>query len=119
MESDIKITPGRGGNHHPLSTRQFVIDYLSAKGEASIPELHGAYKILLREKAEQNRSVKTRRGRGKVRPYHWARYGNFKTEVLKLKREGIIEFSGREEPATSDRFRCWENKPVLRFYRIA
>ncbi len=119
MVEELKVTPGRGGNRHPLSTKQFVIDYLSVKGEASIPELHEAYKILLRHKAEENRRVRTKRGKAKVHPYHWARYGSFKAKVLKLKREGIIEPSGREEPATSDRFKHWENKPVLRFYRIA
>lgn len=109
MVSELKVSRQRGGNRHPLSTRQFVIDYLTATGEASIPQLHGAYKIMLREIARRN-------GR---RNYHWARYGSFKTQVLRLKAEGIIEFSGREEPATSERFKYWEHKPVLRFYRIA
>jgi len=114
----LKATPQRGGNRHPLSTRQFVIDYLVAKGEASIPELHDAYKILLQYKAGENRQVRTKKGKAKVRPYHWARYGSFKTQVLKLIKEGIIEPSGRQEPATSERFKYWENKPLLRFYKI-
>ena len=118
MADELKVTPQRGGNRHPLPTRQFIIDYLAAKGEASIPELHEAYKIMLQELAQRNRHQKTKRGKDKVRPYHWARYGSFKTKVLKLRKEGLIEFSGKEEPATSERFRHWEQKPMLRFYKL-
>lgn len=105
---ELKITRQRGGNRHPLATRQFIIDYLTAVEEASIPQIHDAYKALLKDLARENSR----------RPYHWARYASFKTEVLKLIREGIIELSGREEPASSERFKYWEEKPVLRFYKI-
>lgn len=118
MVDELKITPQRGGNRHPLATRQFIIDYLAAKGEASIPEIHEAYKILLQYKAGENRQVRTKKGKVKVYPYHWARYGSFKTRVLKLIGEGIIEFSGREELSISEQFKYWENKPLLRFYRL-
>jgi len=107
-DEPLRVTRPRGGNHHPLPTRLFIIDYLTAQGEATIPELHDAYKSVLREKARQN-------GR---RNYHWARYGSFKTQVLKLVKEDIIEFSGRTEKSLSERFKYWPEKPLLRYYRL-
>jgi len=36
MTDDLKVSRQRGGNHHPLPTRLFIIDYLTAQGETTI-----------------------------------------------------------------------------------
>lgn len=109
MVSELKVTPKRGGNHHPLSVRIFILDYLAANGEQYIAKMHRAYK------AELDRIA---RGNGRRYRYHKPRYHSFEMAVQMLRREGLIEFSGREEESDSPQFQGWEFKPIRRFYRL-
>lgn len=109
MVTELKITRVRGGNHHPLSVRGFILDYLSMAGEQYIAEMHRAYKAELNHLAAQN-------GR---RPYHKPVYHSMEMAVQRLTREGLIEFSGREEESDSLQFANWDVKPMRRYYRLA
>jgi hypothetical protein len=109
MVDELKVTRQRGGNHHPLSVRGFILDHLAANGENYISAMHRAYKAELDRIAQE----KSRRYR-----YHKPRYHSFEMAVQMLTREGLIEFSGREEESTAPQFQGWENKPVRRYYKL-
>lgn len=109
METELKITPGRGGNRHPLSSRSFILDHLAATGEDYIAAMHRAYKEELDRLAREN---------GRRYRYHKPRYHSFEMVVQILAREGRIEFSGREEESDAPQFQGWENKPVRRYYKL-
>lgn len=109
MVTELKITRQRGGNHHPLSVRGFILNHLGTVGENYISSMHRAYKAELDRIAQQN---------GRHRSYHKPRYHSFEVAVQILAREGLIEFSGREEESNSPQFQGWEIKPMRRFYRL-
>ena len=105
---DLKISRARGGDHHPLSVRTFILDHL-ANGEDYISNMHRAYKMELDNIARE---------RGRRRKYHKPRYHSFEMSVQTLAREGQIEFSGREEESDSPKFDSWPEKPMRRYYRL-
>ena len=109
MVAELKITPGRGGNRHPLSVTAFILDHLAAVGEDYIANMHRAYKAELDRIAREN---------GRRYRYHKPRYHSFEMKVQLLTREGLVEFSGREEESDYPQFQGWEFKPVRRFYRL-
>ena len=109
MVDELKITPVRGGNRHPLSVRTFILDHLAAVGEDYIANMHRAYKAELDRIAREN---------GRRYRYHKPRYHSFEMKVQILTREGLIEFTGREEESDSPQFEGWEFKPVRRFYSL-
>ena len=108
MVDELKITPGRGGNRHPLSVRAFILDHLAA-GQDYIANMHRAYKAELDRIAKEN---------GRRRLYRKPRYHSFDVAVQVLAREGLVEFSGREEESDSPQFEGWELKPLRRYYRL-
>lgn len=105
----MEVEPTRGGFRKPISTRDFILDYLRENGQQYIAEMHRAYKKELDRLAREN---------GRKRPYHKPRYHSFEMCVQLLAREGAIEFSGKEEESDNLRFIGWEFKPVRRFYRL-
>jgi len=107
MVDELKVTPKRGGNRHPLSVRAFILDHLAA-GEDYGANIHRAYKLELDRIAREN-------GR---RRYHRPTYTSFQRQVELLAKEGLIEFSGREEESNYPQFQDWENKPLRRYYRL-
>ena len=109
MVDELKITRTRGGNRHPLSVRFFILEYLAIAGEDFIASMHRAYKGELIRLAKEN---------GRRYRYHKPRYHSFEMKVQLLTREGLIEFSGREEESDSPQFQSWEVKPLRRFYRL-
>ena len=109
MVTELKITRQRGGNHHPLSSRQFIIDYLSMNGQAYGAQIHRAYKAVLDRIAKEN---------GRRHRYHRPSYSSFNKKMNLLAREGVIEFSGREEESDNPMFDKMEWKAVRRYYRL-
>jgi hypothetical protein len=105
----LKITRQRGGDHHPLPTKAFIIQYLYINGEGTVSDVHIAYKNELKALALK---------KGNRRPYHWARYASFKRKMLGLVSEGIIEYTGRDEESQEARFEYWPEKPKMRVYRL-
>ena len=105
----LKITRQRGGNHHPLSVRGFILDHLAALGEDYISAMHRAYKAELDRLAQEN---------GRRHRYHKPRYHSFEVSIQVLAREGLIEFSGKEVESDSPQFRGWNPKPMRRYYRL-
>jgi len=108
MVDELNVTPGRGGNRHPLSVRTFILDHLASVDEDYIANMHRAYKAELDRIARQN-------GR---RAYHKPRYHSFEVAMHILAREGLVEFSGREEESDYPQFKDWEKKPLRRYYRL-
>ena len=108
MVDELKITRERGGNRHPLSVRGFILGHLAATDEDYIANMHRAYKTELDRIAGSN---------GRRRPYHKPVYHSFEMAVQMLAREGLVEFSGREEESDYPQFKDWENKPLRRYYR--
>jgi len=107
--TELRVTKQRGGNRHPLSVRAFILTHLSVVGEDYIASIHRAYKAeLVRICQLNNRRC----------PYHKPRYHSFEMQVQVLAREGLIEFSGREEESDSPQFQNWEVKPLRRYYRL-
>ncbi|KKN87006.1 hypothetical protein LCGC14_0262750 [marine sediment metagenome] len=109
MVDELKITRQRGGNRHPLSVRDFILGHLASVDEDYISSMHRVYKAALDLKAREN---------GRRRTYHKPRYHSFDMAVHILAREGLIEFSGREEESDSPQFNGWEVKPLRRYYRL-
>jgi len=105
----LKITRQRGGNHHPVSVRGFILDHLAVTGEDYISSMHRAYKAELDRKAQEN---------GRRHRYHKPRYHSFEVAVQILAREGLIEFSGREEESNAPQFQGGDFKPMRRYYRL-
>ena len=99
----------RGGNRHPLSSRGFILEHLAAVGPDYITSMHRAYRAELDRLAREN---------GRRRPYHKPRYQSFLVIVHTLVKDGLIEFSGREEEADSPQFVGWHTKPRRRYYRL-
>jgi hypothetical protein len=110
MVDELKITPRRGGNRHPLSVRAFILDHLAAVGEDYGASIHRAYKAELDRIASEN---------GRRYRYHRPTYSSFQRQVELLAKEGLIEFSGREEESDYSQFQDWENKPMRRYYRLS
>ena len=108
MVDELKITRQRGGNHHPLSVRGFILDHLAA-GEDFISAMHRAYKAELDRIAREN---------GRKHRYHKPCYHSFEMAVQMLAREGLIEFSGREVESDAPQFQGWNPKPMRRYYRL-
>ena len=104
------IEPPRGGFRHPISTSQFILDYLRTHTEAYIAEMHRALKDELEQLAQD---------RGRREKYHYPRYHSFEMQVQKLSREGLIAFSGVTEESDAPQFEQWEKKPERRYYRLA
>ena len=109
-QTNLPLIPSRGGNHHPLSSRQFILDHLARVGEDYIKGIHKAYKEALDRIAE---------ARGRQVHYHYPVYSSFSQVVWKLLQEGVVEFSGREEASVDPRFRNFKVKPVRKFVRLA
>jgi len=116
----LRIITQRGGNHHALSSRQFIIDHLAIVGEDYGANIHRAYKTELRRLAETNpgRMVRGKRGGMMVHYYREPKYLSFQMVVNGLAREGVIEFTGREEVSDKPMFANMEWKPVRRYYRL-
>ena len=109
MTEELKVTRQRGGNYHPLSPRDFTLRHLEAAGEDYIANIHRAYKRELDRIAEE---------KGRKRRYHKARYHSFESRINIMVKEGLIEFSGREEESDWPQFDNWPSKPVRRYYRL-
>jgi len=109
MTEEVKITRQRGGNHHPLSVRLFILEHLQLVGEDYIANIHRAYKLALDRVALE---------KGRRRRYHKPLYHSFEPKVNALAREGLIEFSGREEESDSPQVQDWPVKPMRRYYRM-
>ena len=105
----LPITRQRGGNHHPLSVSGFIIAHLSMYGEDYIASIHRAYKLALDQMAVENR---------RKHAYHKPVYHSTEMAVQRLSREGLIEFSGREEESDAPQFQGWNPKPVRSYYRL-
>jgi len=123
----LEIEPRPGGFRKPLSTRDFILEYLREKGEEGeyIAELHRAYKKALTELALNGAVVPAYQGRGRkptiprVRKYAYPRYHNFQQQVWKLAQEGLIELS-RIEPTEGlhGQFRGFKKPPERHYYRL-
>ena len=109
MTTELKIVGQRGGNRHPVAVQSFILDYLSIVGEDYIASIHRAYKAELGQAAIS---------RGRKYAYHKPTYNSFEKVVNKMAREGIVEFSGREEESDNPMFTGREWKPVRRYYRL-
>ena len=101
---------GRGGNNHPVSVHDFILEYLGAHGEANPSEMHRAFCRQLEQIAEQ---------RQRKRPYHHPSYNSFYKRVAELKRDGLVVASGRQEETVATQFDTWDEKPMKVYYRLA
>ena len=110
MTTELVIIRLRGGNQHPLSVKQFILDHLAIVETNYIASIHRAYKAAL---------VQAAISRGRRYAYHKPNYHTFNGVVNKMAREGLIEFSGREEESDNPMFADMEWKPLRRYYRIA
>ena len=119
MINKLRAGKQRGGNRHPLSVRAFILDHLIAVGEDYGAQIHRAYKAELKKLAEHNpgRVLKGKR-RLKVLYYHKTSFASFNKKMSLLAREGLIEFTGREEESDNSMFKDKEWKPFRRYYRI-
>ena len=107
--TELKVTPQRGGNRHPCCVRTFILEHLANNGVDYIANMHRAYKAELDRIAREN---------GRRHRYHKPRYHSFEMQVQLLTREGLIEFSGKEEESDYPQFQGWEFKPMRRYYRL-
>ena len=103
----------RGRAQQPIETRVgiFIRDFLLENAEASVAELHRAYKERL---GYFGRRPVQRTGKGTR--FHAARYHPFQMIVYILRKSGVVEFSGREEAREET-----DKHPALaqkRFYRL-
>ena len=109
MVDELKVTPGRGGNRHPICAHAFILAHLAAAGEDYGANIHRAYKAELDRIAREN---------GRRHRYHRPIYSSFQMHIQHLAREGLIEFTGREEESDNPMFQGMKFKPVRRYYRL-
>jgi len=109
MVTELKITPLRGGNRHPISVRTFILDHLAAVGEDYGARIHRAYKAELDRIAREN---------GRRYRYHRPSFPSFSKKMNLLTREGLIEFTGREEESDNPMFDNMEWRPIRRYYKL-
>jgi len=109
MTSELKVTQTVGGNRHPMSVSGFIIAHLTMVGEDYISSMHRAYKRALDQLAVEN---------DRKYAYHKPVYHSFEMQVQKLRREGTVEFSGREEVSDSPQFAGWDSPPTRHYYRL-
>lgn len=109
MATNLTLGRRPGGNMHPISSKQFILDRLAQMGEDYIGGLHIAYKKAL---------VQLARDRRRKFLYHHPTYYSFSKKVWELIHAGLVEFSGREEPSDDPRFANFETKPMRRFVRL-
>jgi hypothetical protein len=122
----LEIEPTRGGFRKPLSTREFILDYLEKNGEAYIAEMHRAYKVELQAIAAAGATIPPYRGRGRkptalrAKKYVYPRYHNFHGLVWKLAQEGVIQLA-RTEPTTGqhEQFKGFAEPPERHYYKLA
>ena len=122
----MEIEPTRGGFRKPLSTREFILDYLEKNGEAYIAEMHRAYKVELQVIAAAGATIPPYRGRGRkptalrAKKYVYPRYHNFQGLVWKLAQEGVIQLA-RTEPTTGqhEQFKGFAEPPERHYYKLA
>ena len=106
----MEIEPtAKGGFRKPISTRKFILNHLETQGLDYIASMHRAYKDELDRLARE---------KGRKRPYHKPRYHSFEVEVNIMARDGLIEFSGREEESDAPQFDNWPVKPLRRYYQL-
>ena len=105
----MEVEPTRGGFRKPISTREFIINHLEIHGQDYIASMHRAYKAELARLTREN---------GRKRSYHKPRYHSFEMFVQQMAREGVVEFSGREEESDAPQFQMWDSKPVRRYYQL-
>ena len=121
----MEIEPRPGGFRKPISTREFILDYLAKKGEEYIAEMHRAYKRALTEIAVESARVPAYRGKGRkpilprAKKYTYPRYHNFQGQVWKLAQEGLVELA-RTEPTRGihDQFKGFDELPERHYYRL-
>lgn len=109
MVDELKITPGRGGNRHPIAVRDFILNHLAAAVEDYGANIHRAYKAELDRIAMEN---------GRRYRYHRPSFSSFSKKMNLLAREGLIEFTGREEESDNPMFANMEWRPIRRYYRL-
>jgi len=109
MTEEVKVTRQRGGNHHPLSVRDFILEHLGNIEEDYIASMHRAFKDALDRVALE---------KGRRRRYHKPRYHSFEVKVNMLARESLVEFTGHEEESDFPQFDNWPVKPMRRYYRL-
>lgn len=120
------VEPTRGGFRKPISTREFIFDYLAKNGEAYIAEMHRAYKSELRAIANANAELPPYGGRGRrptrprPRKYVYPRYHSFQMQVWQLAQEGLIKLA-RIEPTEGQhqQFRGFSAMPERHYFRLA
>ena len=110
MERVLQTTRTKGGNYHPIATKDFVIGHLSAVGEDYPANIHRAYVEALKILAEQ---------KGRPKPYHKCHYSSFIVSFNNLVREGLVVFSGREERSDDPRAQANKIIPLRKYFRIA
>ena len=111
-----QITRIRG---RPASVTPFILGHLAIVGEDYPANIHRAYKQHLVEMSLNNGRCYTN-DNGKIcgKPYHKPVYHSMEMAIQRLAREGLIEFSGREEESDNPQFINWEVKPLRRYYRL-
>ena len=110
MVNKLRISNTAGGNQHPIAVKQFILDRLALVGEDYFSGLHQAYKDALDQLA---------RDRRREFYYHHTTYFSFYKRVRELMREGLVEFSGREEIVDAPRFAKWQNPPIKKYVRLS
>lgn len=106
----LRKVPGRrGGNQHPMSVKQFILDHLARVGEDNPTGAHRAYLAALDRLAID---------RGRKFFYKHSTYPSFLHEMKKLRFAGQIELSGRVEESDNPRFVAWRVKPKRYYYRL-
>ena len=121
----MDIEPRLGGFRKPISTREFIIEYLRKKGEAYVAEMHRAYKKTLVQLSIDQAAVPEYKGVGRkpvlprAKKYVYPRYHSFEALVWKMAQEGLIEISRTE--ATSglhQQFKGFKELPERHYFRL-
>jgi hypothetical protein len=109
MIEGMRVFRGKGGNRHPLSPRQFILDHLATTGEDYVESMHRAFKNALAQLAADH---------DRHQAYHVPTYSSFRVYVGLLTRDGLIEPSGREEESSAPQFAGAGYGWLRRYYRL-
>lgn len=116
----MEIEPRPGGFRKPISTREFILDYIKEHGEAYPGEIHRAYKDALRAIMLKRYEEAIAAGeKPRVRKYVFPRYHTFHGQVWNLAQEGLIVLS-RTEPTRGlhDQFKGFAELPERHYYKL-
>lgn len=100
----------RGGDHRPMSAREFILKHLALVGEDTIKHMRSVYLAEMEE---------LRISKGRKQPYRTSSYSSFYKEIWQLGKDHLVEATGQEEESDEPELQSWVDNPRRSIYRLS